>query len=157
RVSLPVEKQADFQARLKAAEVEYPQAAAELSRILLGPVADRLGTKRLVIVAEGALQYLPFGALPTPQSVQSSSFTPLIAEHEIVNLPSASTLAVIRREAPLRRIPDKTIAVFADPVFQAADSRVRRLSSTQSAPARVTARTAPAASVAQVLRGSDAL
>jgi CHAT domain-containing protein/tetratricopeptide (TPR) repeat protein len=157
RVSLPGEKPADFHARLTAAEVEYPQAAAELSRILLGPVADRLGTRRVVIVAEGVLQYLPFGALPTPQSLQSSSFTPLIVEHDIVNLPSASTLAVIRREAPLRGIPDKTIAVFADPVFQATDSRVRRLSSTQSAPARVASRTAPAASVAQVLRGSDAL
>jgi hypothetical protein len=49
-------------------------------------------------------------------------FTPLIIEHDIVNLPSASTLAVIRREAPLREIPDKTIAVFADPVFQATDA-----------------------------------
>jgi len=157
RAGLPGEKPLDFQARLKAMEAQYPEVAAELSRILLGPVADQLGTRRVVIVAEGVLQYLPFGALPTPQSLQSSSFTPLIIEHDIVNLPSASTLAVIRREAPLRAIPDKTIAVFADPVFQPTDSRVRRLSSTQSATARVAARTAPAASVAQVLRGSDAV
>jgi CHAT domain-containing protein/tetratricopeptide (TPR) repeat protein len=157
RAALQGEKPADFQARLKVAEAQYPEAAAELSRMLLGPVGDRLATRRLVIVAEGVLQYLPFGALPTPQSLESPSFTPLIIEHEIVNLPSASTLAVIRREVPLRGTPDRTIAVFADPVFQAKDSRVRRLSYTQSAPARVAARTAPAASVAQVLRGSDAV
>jgi tetratricopeptide (TPR) repeat protein len=38
RIAMPGEKPADFQARLKAAEAQYPQAAAELSRTLLGPV-----------------------------------------------------------------------------------------------------------------------
>jgi CHAT domain-containing protein/predicted negative regulator of RcsB-dependent stress response len=151
RVALPNEKPANFQARIKAAEAEYPQAAAELSRILLGPVAEKLGTKRLVIVGEGVLQYLPFAALPTPQTAESASPVPLVAEHEIVNLPSASTLAVIRREAPLRGTPDRTLAVFADPVFEAQDSRVRR-------PARITGgRNTSAAPVAQALRGSDAV
>jgi len=156
------EKPADFQTRFKAAQAQYPEVAAELSRILFGPVADRLDERRLIIVAEGALQYLPFGALPTPQSIRNSSFTPLIVEHEIVNLPSASTLALIRREAPRRGNPDRTIAVFADPVFQASDSRVRkpaaRVPSTpQTNPARGAGRTAPTASLAQALRGSDAV
>ena len=151
RVLLPNEKVADFQARVKAAEAQYPQAAAELSQILLGPVAEKLGAKRLVIVGEGVLQYLPFASLPTPQSAQTTTPVPLVVEHEIVNLPSASTLAVIRHEAPMRGTPDRTLAVFADPVFQAQDSRVRR-------PARVaTSRTAPVATTAQALRGSDAL
>jgi CHAT domain-containing protein len=120
----------DIQARVRAAEAEYQRAAAELSQMLLGPVADRLGSRRLVFVTEGALQYLPFGALPTPQSVQASAFTPLLVEHEIVNLPSASTLAVIRQEAPLRGNPDRTLAVFADPVFEKSDARVKGFSST---------------------------
>jgi CHAT domain-containing protein len=151
RVALPNEKPANFQARIKAAEADYPQAAAELSRILLGPVAEKLGTKRLVIVGEGVLQYLPFAALPTPQTAQSSPPVPLVAEHEIVNLPSASTLAVIRRDAPLRGTPDRTLAVFADPVFEAQDSRVRK-------PVRTTGgRNTSAATVAQALRGSDAV
>jgi CHAT domain-containing protein len=85
--------------------------------------------------------------LPTPQPIQNSSFTPLLVEHEIVNLPSASTLAVIRREAPLRGSPDRTIAVFADPVFEPSDPRVRK------APARATS----APSNAQGLRGSEAI
>jgi len=87
RTVLPGEKLGDYQARVRMAEAQYPQAAAELSQMLLGPVADKLRTRRLVIVPEGVLQYLPFGALPTPQSVQGSSFTPLAIEHEIVNLP----------------------------------------------------------------------
>jgi CHAT domain-containing protein/Tfp pilus assembly protein PilF len=151
RVTLPNEKPADFQARVKAAEEQYPQVAAELSQMLLGPVAGKLGTNRLVVVGEGVLQYLPFGALPTPQSALTSSPVPLVVEHEIVNLPSASTLAVIRREAPMRGMPDRTLAVFADPVFEAQDSRVQR-------PVRITSsRAAPVATIAQALRGSDAL
>src|SRR5262249_40675065 len=45
---------------------EFEARAAHLSQILLGPVASKLGKKRLVIVADGLLQYLPFAALPTP-------------------------------------------------------------------------------------------
>jgi CHAT domain-containing protein len=125
RLALRGEKPGEFLSRVKRDEAHYPQTAAELSQMLLGPVADRLGRRRLVIVAEGVLQYLPFGGLPTPQSAQTSSFTPLVVEHEIVNLPSASTLAVIRR-APLRGNPDRTLAVFGDPVFEAQDPRVLR-------------------------------
>ena len=36
--------------------------AAALSRMLLGPVAGRLAGRRLAVVADGALQYLPFGS-----------------------------------------------------------------------------------------------
>jgi CHAT domain-containing protein len=157
-IALPGEKPAAIQARLKLAEAQYPEAAAELSRMLLGPVADRLGSHRLVIVADGVLQYLPFGALPTPRSLRNSSFTPLIVDHEIVNLPSASTLAVIRREAPLRRIPDRTVAIFADPVFEAWDPRVRRppaRASQQPNPSQAATRNA--SSLDQVLRRSDVL
>jgi CHAT domain-containing protein len=46
-------------------------------------------------------------------------------EHEIVHLPSASTLAVLRRELAGRQPAPKTVAVLADPVFSADDGRVR--------------------------------
>jgi tetratricopeptide (TPR) repeat protein len=42
------------------------EALAEIGRALLGPVVRELGTERLVIVAPGALQYVPFAALPSP-------------------------------------------------------------------------------------------
>jgi hypothetical protein len=54
-------------ARIAEAKAGYWPQAAALSRMLLGPAAQQLGTKRLLIVADGALQYLPFGALPVPE------------------------------------------------------------------------------------------
>jgi CHAT domain-containing protein len=146
------EKPADAVARIKREEVQYEQAAAELSQMLLGPAAERLEGRRLVIVGEGVLQYLPFGALPSPKSIRSGSPEPLVKDHEIVNLPSASTLAVIRKEAALRGKPDRTLAVFADPVFQATDRRVTakpsapaaRPNSSASTPRTTTASLSPA-------------
>jgi CHAT domain-containing protein len=102
------------------------EAAAQLSRMLLAPVGALLGKKRLLIVADGALQYIPFAALPVPTSeANNAARTPLIVEHEIVSLPSASTLAVLRREAGERRSATKTLAVLADPVFERTDERFK--------------------------------
>jgi CHAT domain-containing protein len=50
---------------------------------------------------------------------------PLIAEHEIVNLPSASILSVLRREVSTRKAAPKSVMVVADPVFDSHDDRLR--------------------------------
>jgi CHAT domain-containing protein/tetratricopeptide (TPR) repeat protein len=114
------------QTRLAQAEAQYSGTAAALSRVLLGPVAEQLGKKRLLIVADGALQYLPFAALPEPATRgRGEDSAPLAVEHEIVNLPSASTLAVLRRELAGRKAAARAVAVFADPVFEPDDVRVR--------------------------------
>jgi CHAT domain-containing protein/Flp pilus assembly protein TadD len=42
------------------------QPALQLSQMILAPVANKLGKKRLVIVADGALQNIPFAALADP-------------------------------------------------------------------------------------------
>ncbi len=109
----------------RQAQTQSAQAAAQLSRMLLAPAAALLGKKRLLIVADGALQYIPFAALPAPPSATSSAAPPLIVEHEIVSLPSASTLAVLRREAGERKAATKTLAVLADPVFERTDERFK--------------------------------
>jgi len=49
---------------------------------------------------------------------------PLIVEHEIVSLPSATTLAVMRRELADRKPAPRAVAVLADPVFSRFDPRV---------------------------------
>src|SRR5260370_13474284 len=87
------------------------KSTAALSGTLLGAVAKRLGKKRLVIVADGALQYVPFAALRTPQGL------PLIAEHEIVNLPSASTLPILRKETEARTPAPRQFAVLPHPAL----------------------------------------
>jgi CHAT domain-containing protein len=128
----PGDTEAKYQARVKEAREGYWTQAAELSRMLLGPAASRLGNKRLAIVADGALQYIPFAALPAPSPGNDGGRNsgaepqPLFVEHEIVSLPSASTLATLRRETAGRKPAEKSLAVLADPVFTGDDTRVRR-------------------------------
>ena len=107
--------------RIAKADAEYSAVARELSQMVLAPVASQLANKRLLIVGDGALQYVPFAALPAPGS---SSFEPLAVSNEIVSLPSASTLAVLRREVAKHGSAPKTIAVIADPVFSDDDPRL---------------------------------
>ncbi|MET0465126.1 MAG: CHAT domain-containing protein, partial [Chitinophagaceae bacterium] len=107
------------------AQARSEQAAARLSRMLLAPAATLLGKKRLLIVADGALQFVPFAALPELSSEGGGAKPPLIVEHEIVSLPSASTLAVLKRKAGEHKATTKTLAVLADPVFERADERFK--------------------------------
>ncbi len=121
--------------------------AKNLSKIILEPAASELGNKRLLIVADGALQYIPFAALPSPKSkVQSptpasetnnselrtqNSELPLIVNNEIVYLPSSSVLSLIRTEASGRQPAPKTLAVIADPVFTLDDPRMKKTKETE--------------------------
>jgi CHAT domain-containing protein/Flp pilus assembly protein TadD len=98
------------------------ESGLPLSEILLKPVASQLGNKRLLIVGDGVLQYIPFAALPIP----SQPNTPLLVEHEIVTSPSTSTIAIQREQLQNRPTVAKTVAVLADPVFSLNDSRVTR-------------------------------
>ncbi|MBD2596486.1 CHAT domain-containing protein [Nostoc spongiaeforme FACHB-130] len=99
------------------------QSSQQLSQILLGQVASQLGQKRLLIVADGILQYIPFNALPHPNSPADKP-EPLLVKHEIVGLPSVSTLAVIRNKQNSRK-PSKNLAIFADPIFSRSDERLK--------------------------------
>ncbi|WYL97308.1 MAG: CHAT domain-containing tetratricopeptide repeat protein [Gloeotrichia echinulata IR180] len=117
----------------RTATNELTESATELSQQILAPVANKLGKKRLVIVADGALQNIPFAALadlnsqlPSPsKKVEGEvNYQPLLVNHEIVNLPSASTIAILRQEAKGRKVPPKALAILADPVFSAKDPRV---------------------------------
>ena len=125
-VRVPGETAQQRRARVRLAETEYQSAATELSHMMLGPTASMLGNKRLLIVAEGALQYVPFTALPDPQTPQTrmAKAEPLLAAHEIVTAPSASVLALIRADVSHRKPAEKVLAVLADPVFDSDDSRV---------------------------------
>ena len=113
----------DREATIKRADEEYWQEAARLSDMLIAPVAKRIAGKRLLVVADGMLQYVPFPALPVPRA--GAEPVPMLAEHEIVSLPSASVLAVLRREDQAGGSRQKAVAVFADPVFEVDDPRLR--------------------------------
>lgn len=101
---------------------------ATLSELLLGPLAGRLGTKRLVIVPDGALHALPFAALPEPGvGAAGTRRAPLIERHEVLTLPSASALALLRAPRKAGSAHDATrITLLADPVFGSDDARLVR-------------------------------
>jgi tetratricopeptide (TPR) repeat protein/CHAT domain-containing protein len=90
-----------------------------LYKLILSPAAEQLQGKRLLIVADGILQTIPFAALPLPNAPE---YTPLLKDHEIINAPSASSVAIQRQQQ--YPIGTKTVAVIADPVFKADDGRV---------------------------------
>ncbi|MBK9165819.1 MAG: CHAT domain-containing protein [Acidobacteria bacterium] len=107
-------------ANSKGQPARTEQVTKDLSRMLLSNVAAKVANKRLAIVADGVLQYIPFSALISPQSEVS----PLVETNEIVMLPSASVLSQLRDNPKPGRENKKTIAIFADPVFDLLDSRV---------------------------------
>ncbi len=113
--------------RDRAKQAQTGELANRLSGILLAPVAAKIENKRLAIVADGVLQFIPFASL----QVQSSKFkiqSSLVETNEIVILPSASVLAELRRNSSGRKAAGKTIAIFADAVFEATDTRLSSLS-----------------------------
>ncbi len=139
----------EFYNQLQSEAVSNPEAGMKLSQMLLAPVASQLGQKRLVIVSDGALQSIPFAALPIPdgtsppapllqgegsnpappslagKGVGGLGLSPLLLQHEIVSLPSASTIALLRREVKDRPPAAKTLAVLANPVFSRDDDRFK--------------------------------
>jgi CHAT domain-containing protein len=120
-VTKSLETPSQREQRIAQADGQFQQSSAELARMILAPAAAEFGTRRMVVIADGALQYVPFAALPLPGSKQR----PLILDHELVSLPSASSLAVQRQTLANRKPAPKGVAVIADPVFSARDSRFK--------------------------------
>lgn len=111
------------QDRIAEADRQTPAAIQELSRLVLAPLQAELGRKRIVVVADGALQYVPFGVLTLSEA--AAGYRPLIADAEIVSASSASAVAVQRSALAARTPAPNGIAIIADPVFSTRDERVR--------------------------------
>jgi CHAT domain-containing protein len=94
-------------------EAELAQATAKLSKLVLEPVAASLNKPRIIVVADGSLNYIPFQLL----SASASTNEPLISKYEVINVPSASILGQLRLEKQQRRPRSKILAAFGDPVF----------------------------------------
>jgi len=94
------------------------ETSRNLTEMLLRSAADHLDAKRLVIVSDGILHYVPFAALPL-----WTDDRPLIDRFELISVPSASTLAALRQQLASRPSAPKALAVLADPVFRHDDVR----------------------------------
>jgi tetratricopeptide (TPR) repeat protein len=122
---LPAQKEIETATRELLNAIQYGkndtaninQAANQLSQLVLTPAA-KLNQKRLIIVPDGVLSYVPFSTLTLNDK-------PLINQHELVNLPSSSSIALIRQETQNRKPAPKALAILADPIFSADDSRLK--------------------------------
>ncbi|HEX5047336.1 MAG TPA: CHAT domain-containing protein, partial [Gammaproteobacteria bacterium] len=106
-----------------------PSAAEldELAALVIAPVAESLDRPRVALALDGALQFVPFAVLPLRGADGTNA--PLLARHEVIEVPSMSALGMsalalsARGAAPAER---KTLAVFADPVLDASDPRLAK-------------------------------
>jgi CHAT domain-containing protein len=97
---------------LSASETDLNNAINELAQVVLFPASEQLGYRRIIVVPDGVLNYIPFQILPA-----TTNGEPLVADKEIVNAPSATTLGELQREAATRRPARNLLAAFGDPVF----------------------------------------
>ena len=151
------------QRRVAAADAALPKTGQTISEMLLAGIADRLAgewrSKRLAIVPSGSLDSLPFGALPLPGGAKTPRTAPvrLGDRHEIVTIPSASVLLALRQDTAGRQPARRSVAMFADPVFDASDPRVtqKRLASVRNPLTRLPFSRQEAASIAAIAKAAD--
>ncbi len=92
-------------------DAQLTLATAELSQMILAPVAAQLIKRQLIVVADGPLHYIPFQVLPL------AGGEPLIGKSEVVNAPSASILGQLKIETAKRAPRSKVLTAFGNPVF----------------------------------------
>lgn len=121
RQKRPEEKFPAYRSRVQAADRELPAQAAKLSCMLLAGLRFKQGG-RLTVIADGILQALPFAALPS-DGCHNPNSVPLVSLADIANAPS---LRIVTADAKNVRhaAGKKDVAILADPVFSAKDSRV---------------------------------
>jgi CHAT domain-containing protein len=119
------------------AEAEsFVAASNALYKAVLEPAAPLVGEKRILVVADGALNYVPFEVLlKTADAGDFSSLGYLIKSNEIVYAPSASVVAVIKQQRT--RSTSKAMLIVADPIFNSNDARAKRVAATAAQDADV--------------------
>jgi CHAT domain-containing protein/tetratricopeptide (TPR) repeat protein len=101
------------------------ESAKKLSDIILAPINDRLTKKRIVIVGDSTLLYTSFQSLPLAD-FNSKKLKNLVEGYEIINLPSSSTISILRENIANKKAAPKSIAIFADPIFNFNDERIKK-------------------------------
>ena len=110
----------------------FAAASNALYKAAVEPASAAFADKRLLVVADGALNYIPFEALvKTTEGADYASLSYLIKTNEIVYAPSASVVAAIRQQRG--SAAGKNLLVVADPVFNSDDPRFKAGGSAQAA------------------------
>ncbi|HXD29968.1 MAG TPA: CHAT domain-containing tetratricopeptide repeat protein [Pyrinomonadaceae bacterium] len=99
-------------------------ASNALYQAAVQPAAGLIGDKRLLVVADGALNYVPFEALVTSAATADFASAPyLVKTNEIIYTPSASVIGAIRQQTA--KSAGRAMLIVADPVFNSVDDRAR--------------------------------
>jgi CHAT domain-containing protein len=105
---------------------EFATASNALYKLAIEPAAGVIGDTRLLIVADGALNYVPFEAfVKTKTGADYASLDYLVKSNEIAYAPSASVIAAIRNTSSAPGAGGNTILIVADPIFNADDPRLK--------------------------------
>jgi len=105
---------------------------------LFQPIDGALaGSHTLIIVPDGALNYLPFESVPLPlTSVQKnsaeSSTSYLVEKFAVVYAPSASSLVTLQATNRATAAPSRTLLAFGDPVVTAPSATQTPMAATRS-------------------------
>jgi len=103
----------------------FVAASNALYKVVLEPAAGMIGDKRLMVVADGALNYVPFEVLlKTPDSGDFASLGYLVKTNEIIYAPSASVVGAIKQQRA--KTNSRALLVIADPVFNSNDARAKK-------------------------------
>ena len=102
----------------------FVAASSALYKAVVEPAASIIAEKRLLVVADGALNYVPFEALvKSADAADYTSLPYLIKSNELIYAPSASVVAAIRKHQKPKS--GRTMLIVADPVFNSNDTRAR--------------------------------
>lgn len=113
----------------------FTAASNALYKAAVEPAGSLMGEKRLLVVADGGLNYIPFEALVKTPGGDYASAQYLVKTNEIVYAPSASVIGAIRQQGP--KPAGRAMLVIADPVFNSNDARAKGVApSTASAETR---------------------
>ncbi len=114
----------------------FVAASNALYKVVLEPAAGMIGEKRLMVVADGALNYIPFEVLlKSADTGDFSSLGYLVKTNEVVYAPSASVVAAIKQQRA--KSTSRAMLIIADPVFNSNDARAKKTTATPASDAEV--------------------
>jgi len=103
----------------------FVNASNAVYKAVIEPAASSVADKRLLIVADGALNYIPFEVLvKSADTGDFASLGYLVKTNEVVYAPSVSVVGAIKQQRT--KNTSKTMLVIADPVFNSNDARARK-------------------------------
>src|SRR5436190_2956122 len=111
---------------------QFIAASNAVYKVAIEPAAATVVDKRLLVVADGSLNYIPFEVLlKSADSGDFASLAYLVKSNEIVYAPSASVVGAIKQQRA--KASGKAMLVIADPVFNSNDARARKAAAAPTA------------------------